>query len=60
MTWGHGTLSYRELDDQVGGLAGGLMALGLDRGERVGIFLDKRPETVTAFFGTTVARWATV
>ena len=60
VTWGHGTLSYRELDDQVGGLAGGLMALGLDRGERVGIFLDKRPETVVASFAAARAGGAFV
>ena len=34
VTWGHGTLSYRELDDQVGGLAGGLMALEELKGDK--------------------------
>lgn len=35
--------------------AAALLALGLDRGERVGIYLDKRIETVTTFFGATAA-----
>ncbi len=33
----------------------GLVGLGLARGERVGIYLDKRPEFVTAAFGTSAA-----
>ncbi len=60
LTSGRNTLSYRELDDQVGGLASGLMALGLDRGERVGIFLDKRTETVVASFAAARAGGAFV
>ena len=60
LTSGRDTLSYRELDDQVGGLASGLMALGLDRGERVGIFLDKRTETVVASFAAARAGGAFV
>lgn len=50
LTAGKTSLSYRELDDQVAGIASGLIGLGLDRGERVGIFLDKRAETVVASF----------
>ena len=36
------------LDAALSAFAAGLLALGLERGERVGIYLDKRPETVTA------------
>ena len=50
LTAGKTSLSYRELDDQVASIAAGLVGLGLDRGERVGIFLDKRTETVVASF----------
>ncbi len=60
LTAGATTLSYQELDTQVAGFAAGLMALGLDRGERVGIFLDKRIETVVASFGTARAGGAFV
>lgn len=50
LTSGRDTLSYHELDNQVAGLASGLIELGIERGERVGIFLDKRIETVVASF----------
>lgn len=49
------TQSYAELDAALSAFASGLLALGLERGERVGIYLDKRPETVTAFFGASAA-----
>jgi acyl-CoA synthetase (AMP-forming)/AMP-acid ligase II len=52
LTAGAITLSYQDLDTQVAGFAAGLIGLGLDRGERVGIFLDKRIEMVVASFGT--------
>ena len=60
LTSGATTLSYQELDAQVAGFAASLIALGLDRGERVGIFLDKRVETVVASFGTARAGGAFV
>lgn len=40
--------SYAELRSQVGRLAAGLAALGVKRGDRVGIFLPMLPETVAA------------
>ncbi|MFN3985254.1 MAG: acyl-CoA ligase (AMP-forming), exosortase A system-associated [Rhodocyclaceae bacterium] len=49
------TLSYAELHARTQAFAAGLLALGLDRSERVAIYLDKRFETVAAFFGTTAA-----
>ncbi|WP_079433606.1 acyl-CoA ligase (AMP-forming), exosortase A system-associated [Zoogloea sp. LCSB751] len=54
------TLSYGELEASVRAFASGLMALGLERGERIGIFLDKQIETVVASFGTARAGCAFV
>ena len=51
---GH-TLSYGELWQQVQGFANGLLGLGLARGDRVGIYLEKRFETVVASFGAPAA-----
>ena len=52
LTWGDETLSYGSLASAVDRCAAGLSALGLNRSQRVGIYLDKRPETVVAAFGT--------
>jgi acyl-CoA ligase (AMP-forming) (exosortase A-associated) len=43
--------TYADLDTTITQFASGLMALGLRRGERVAIYLDKRFETVVASFG---------
>ena len=43
------------LAEAVAGCASGLRALGLDRGDRVGIWLEKRVETVAASFGAPAA-----
>jgi len=45
------TLSYGELARRIGQFASALAALNVQRGERVGIYLDKRVETVVASFG---------
>jgi len=45
------TLSYAELDRLVSKVATGLLALGLGKQARVGVYLPKRFETVAAFFG---------
>ena len=55
LTAGASTLGYGELDAAVRAFASGLIGLGLDRSERVGIYLDKRAETVVAMFGATAA-----
>ena len=55
LTYAATTLSYAALDSAVSGFASGLMALGLARGERVAIYLEKRFETVVASFGAPAA-----
>lgn len=55
LTYGAQTLGYGELGGAVRGFASGLMALGLGRGERVAIYLEKRFETVVASFGAPAA-----
>lgn len=49
------SLSYAELAENVDAAAGALLGLGLSRGERVAIYLEKRIETVAAIFGTSLA-----
>ena len=64
---GETRLSYRELRDEVRRLAKGLHALGVRRGDKVGILMGNRPEWLLADFaitllgGTMVAinTWAT-
>lgn len=48
---GQDSLSYGDLSALVDQFAAGLMQLGIQRGERVGIYLEKRFETVVASFG---------
>ena len=48
-------LSYEELARRATAFAGHLAAQGLQRGERVVIFLHNSPETVIAVFGTLLA-----
>jgi acyl-CoA ligase (AMP-forming) (exosortase A-associated) len=48
-------LSYAELQAQVSAFAAGLVRLGLPRLGRVGIYLEKRFETVIASFGAAAA-----
>ncbi|MEW5781503.1 MAG: acyl-CoA ligase (AMP-forming), exosortase A system-associated [Pseudomonadota bacterium] len=55
LTYGKQSLAYGALQEAMSGFASGLMALGLQRGERVGIYLEKRFETVIASFGAPAA-----
>jgi acyl-CoA ligase (AMP-forming) (exosortase A-associated) len=55
LTHGDASLTYAELAERTQRFATGLVNLGLQRGERVGIWLDKRFETVIASFGTAAA-----
>jgi len=47
--------TYGELRDRTGAVAAGLVRLGLRRGDRVAVYLDKSLETVAALFGTSAA-----
>jgi acyl-CoA ligase (AMP-forming) (exosortase A-associated) len=49
------TLSYASLSNLTHEFAAGLAELGLARDDRVGIYLEKRIETITAIFGTSAA-----
>ena len=49
------SLPYAALQEAVTGFANGLLGLGLQRGERVAIYLEKRFETVVASFGAPAA-----
>lgn len=55
LTYKNATASYAELWSLTKSFAAGLLANALGRGERVGIYLDKRIETVAAIFGTSRA-----
>ena len=48
-------LDYASLQAQVAALASGLVALGLERTGRVGVYLEKRLETVVASFAAPAA-----
>ncbi|MDO8264580.1 MAG: acyl-CoA ligase (AMP-forming), exosortase A system-associated [Gallionella sp.] len=55
LTSGTSNLSYGDLGASVKQFASGLLSLGLARGERVAIYLEKRSETVIASFGAPAA-----
>ncbi|GAA2709474.1 acyl-CoA ligase (AMP-forming), exosortase A system-associated [Actinoplanes palleronii] len=55
LTFRDDTRTYAQLWDDVRAAGAGLHGLGLARGERVAVYLDKRIETVTAIFGTSAA-----
>lgn len=55
LTYGKTHLTYSKLQDFVSRFASGLIGLGLVRGERVAVYLEKRLETVITSFGTPTA-----
>ena len=55
LTYGKESMSYAELQSAIAAFAGGALGLGLQRGERIAIYLEKRFETVIAFFGAAAA-----
>jgi acyl-CoA ligase (AMP-forming) (exosortase A-associated) len=55
LTYKKETVSYAELDAAVRAAAVRLQELGLERGDRVGIYLEKRIELVVAMFATSAA-----
>jgi acyl-CoA ligase (AMP-forming) (exosortase A-associated) len=48
-------ISYSMLAREIALAGRALLTLGLDPGERVGVYLEKRPETVIALFGAAAA-----
>jgi acyl-CoA ligase (AMP-forming) (exosortase A-associated) len=55
LTYKDSTVTYAELWHQVRAFAAGLQRSGLQPSERVGIYLDKRIETVVSIFGASAA-----
>lgn len=55
LTSGNLTLCYAQLADALMRFSSAVRSLGMRRGERVGIYLEKRLETVVASFGCTHA-----
>ncbi|MCP4397087.1 MAG: long-chain fatty acid--CoA ligase [bacterium] len=45
-------ISFSELNETANRVAGGLLALGLSKGDRVGIFSDNCPEYIISYFAT--------
>lgn len=52
LLWRDEILDYAQLWTQVESFAGSLQALGVQRNERVAVYLPKQPETVIALFGS--------
>ena len=50
--YGNAALTYRELRQQVGRLAGGLLARGHLKGDRVGLWSENSPFFVIAYLAT--------
>jgi acyl-CoA ligase (AMP-forming) (exosortase A-associated) len=55
LTFKDTTLTYAALQRELESFAGALNAVGLERGQRVGVYLDKRIETVVSLFGASIA-----
>ena len=55
ITYREVTRSYGELWARARQVAGGLAELGLEQGDRVAVFLEKRIETVESLFGISAA-----
>jgi acyl-CoA ligase (AMP-forming) (exosortase A-associated) len=55
LTFKNDTLTYQQLSRQIAGVAAGYRSLGVGRGERIGVYLDKSIENVTAIFGASAA-----
>jgi acyl-CoA ligase (AMP-forming) (exosortase A-associated) len=55
LTAGAELVTYESLAGQIEAVAAGMAAMGLQRSERVGIYLEKRPEMVVAAFAAAKA-----
>jgi acyl-CoA ligase (AMP-forming) (exosortase A-associated) len=53
LTYGEQSMRYADLQHAIEGFVSGMLNLGLQRGERIAIYLEKRFETVIAIFGAT-------
>src|SRR5690242_20046661 len=60
LTYASRSVSYASFAQSVAGVASALVTMGLVRGGRVGVYLDKRVETVVAMFATAAAGGAFV
>ena len=60
LSFGARIMTYGQLNAAIASFASGLVALGLSRSERVGIYLEKRFEAVISSFGTAAAGGAFV
>ncbi len=52
---GNASVNYQTLADDLRSVAAGLVKAGVRPGDRVGIYLNKRVQTVLAYFGTSCA-----
>jgi len=55
VTFADRSLDYQQLWEEIRAVGIGLQRLGVNRGDRVAVFLDKRIETVSGIFGTSAA-----
>src|ERR1035437_1401033 len=55
LTYGKQSMNYADLQQSIENFVSGMLGLGLQRGERIAIYLEKRFETVIASFGATAA-----
>jgi acyl-CoA ligase (AMP-forming) (exosortase A-associated) len=55
LTYGQQSMSYAAVAESMSAFVNGVIGLGLQRGERIAIYLEKRPETVIASFGSAAA-----
>jgi acyl-CoA ligase (AMP-forming) (exosortase A-associated) len=55
LSYGKQSINYGELQQAIEGFVSGVRGLGLQRGERIAIYLEKRFETVIASFGAAAA-----
>jgi acyl-CoA ligase (AMP-forming) (exosortase A-associated) len=55
LSYGKQSINYGELQQAIEGFVSGVRGLGLQRGERIAIYLEKRFETVVASFGAAAA-----
>ena len=55
LSWQGDALCYGALAQSVRDCAGALLSLGVQRGARVAVYLEKRPENVSAMFGAAAA-----